>query len=92
MDLEVFWTQFAQDKLNDIFDYHEIKASSKVARDIVIGIIDQTLKLSKNPNIGQKEELLKNRSEDFRYLVYKNYKIIYWLNTIQKQDRYNQRI
>ncbi len=85
MELEVYWTQFAQDKLSEIFDYYEITASSRIARNLVTGIIDQTIKLGKNPNIGQKEELLKNRPEEFRYLVYKNYKIIYWINTIKNR-------
>ncbi len=85
MELEVYWTQFAQDKLSEIFDYYEITASSRIARNLVTGIIDQTIKLGKNPNIGQKEELLKNRPEEFRYLVYKNYKIIYWINTIRNR-------
>jgi plasmid stabilization system protein ParE len=48
-------------------------------------IIDQTINLGKNPNIGQKEELLLNRPENFRYLVYKNYKIIYWVNSIKNR-------
>jgi len=85
MELEVYWTQFAQDKLSEIFDYYEITASSRIAGNLVTGIIDQTIKLGKNPNIGQKEELLKNRPEEFRYLVYKNYKIIYWINTIKNR-------
>ncbi len=85
MVLEVYWTRFAQDKLSDIYDYYEITASSEIARNLVIGIIDYTIKLSKNPNIGQKEELLKTRPEEFRYLVYKNYKIIYWINTIKNR-------
>jgi len=85
MELEVYWTQFSQDKLSEIFDYYEITASSRIARNLVTGIIDQTIKLGKNPNIGQKEELLKNRTEEFRYLVYKNYKIIYWINTIKNR-------
>ena len=85
MELEVYWTQFAQDKLDEIFDYYEIKASNKVARNLITGIIDQTINLGKNPNIGQKEELLLNRPEEFRYLVYKNYKIIYWVNAIKNR-------
>jgi len=28
----------------------------------------------------QKELLLVDRTQDFRYLVFKNYKIIYWIN------------
>ena len=43
MELEVYWTQFAQDKLDEIFDYYEIKASNKVARNLITGIIDQTI-------------------------------------------------
>ncbi len=85
MELEVYWTQFSQDKLDDIFNYYKIKESGRVARNLVTGIIDQTIKLGKNPNIGQKEELLLNRPEEFRYLVYKNYKIIYWVNTVKNR-------
>jgi len=77
MELEVYWTQFAQGKLDDIYNYYEITTSSSIAKKLVIGIIDQTVELGKNPNIGQKEELLLTRPEGFRYLVFKNYKIIY---------------
>jgi len=80
MELEVYWTYFAQAKLDDIYNYHEIKANSSIAKKLIIGIIDQTIELGKNPNIGQKEELLLTRPEGFRYLVFKNYKIIYWRN------------
>ena len=62
-----------------------LKAGKRIARELVIGIIEQTIKLGKNPQIGQIEELLKNRPEEFRYLVYKNYKIIYWVNTIKNR-------
>lgn len=40
-----------------------------------------SLKLKTQPKIGQFEELLKDRKQNFRYLLFKNYKIIYWLNT-----------
>ncbi|MFN3640896.1 MAG: type II toxin-antitoxin system RelE/ParE family toxin [Flavobacterium sp.] len=56
----------------------QIKAGIKIARKIIIGIIDATINLDKNPEIGQIEELLKNRPQNFRYLIYTNYKIIYW--------------
>ena len=80
MDLVVYWTQFAEDKLDDIYDYYELKAGTQVARKLVIGIIEKTFRLDKNPHIGQKEELLSDRPQDFRYLVFKSYKIIYWIN------------
>jgi len=31
MALTVLWTQFAQDKLQDIFEYYKLKANFKVA-------------------------------------------------------------
>ncbi|VAW29316.1 hypothetical protein MNBD_BACTEROID07-529 [hydrothermal vent metagenome] len=76
MELEVYWTQFAQEKLEDINDYYEIKASSPVAKKLITGIIEQTINLGKNPRIGQKEKLLLNRPEEFRYLVFKNGSIL----------------
>jgi len=85
MELEVYWTQFAQEKLDEIFNYYVKTASENVARDLITGIIDKTINLGKNPKIGQKEELLLHRPEEFRYLVYKNYKIIYWINTIKNR-------
>lgn len=39
-----------------------------------------TLELKNQPEIGQIEELLIDRPQNFRYLVFKNYKIIYWIN------------
>jgi plasmid stabilization system protein ParE len=84
MELEVYWTQFAEDKLTDIFEYYKFNAGIKVAQKLVNGIIDESLKLSKNPFIGQKEDLLIDRIQEYRYLFFKNYKIIYWVDEINK--------
>ena len=80
MELTVYWTRLAEDKLDDIYDYYESKAGIRIAQKLIIGIIDKTVGLDKNPHIGQKEELLSDRPQNFRYLVFKNYKIIYWIN------------
>jgi plasmid stabilization system protein ParE len=48
-------------------------------------IIAETYRLSEQPLIGQQEELLSDRKEGFRYLVYRNYKIIYWINVEMKR-------
>ena len=82
---EVFWTNFAKNELKNIFKYYELNASRKVAFDLVEGILNKGNSLNFQTNIGQKEELLLDRKENFRYLVFKNYKIIYWLNT--EKDR-----
>lgn len=80
MELVVFWSQFAEDKLKDIFDYYKVKAGLKTARKIIKEIIDLTYNLEKQPEIGPIEELLILRPEKFRYLVNTNYKIIYYIN------------
>lgn len=80
MDLEVVWTKFAENKLIDIFEYYKKKASLKVAKKITVKIVNQTINLKKQPKIGAIEELLKDRPQEFRYLVSTNYKIIYYIN------------
>lgn len=80
MDLIVFWSRLAEEKLEDIFNYYKEKAGISIARKIITGIIDRTEDLEHNPEVGAREELLIDRVQDFRYLIYTNYKIIYWLN------------
>jgi len=80
MGLVVHWTDFAKTQLKNIFDYHHEKVSLKIARQIVKQIVEKTKELSDFPEIGAKEELLKDRPQNFRYLISTNYKVIYWLN------------
>jgi plasmid stabilization system protein ParE len=81
MELKIYWTEFAVKELEKIFDYHHKKASYQVAKKLVDGIYNETLKLTTQPEIGQIEELLITRKQGFRYLVFKNYKIIYWIHS-----------
>ena len=85
MELEIFWTQLAENKLKDIFNYYKTKAGIKIAKKITTEIIDKTLKLDKNPKSGQIEEFLISRKQEFRYLVSTNYKIIYYINLETKR-------
>lgn len=78
--MKIVWTSFAKRELKNIFDYYKIKASPRIAKNLVTEIVKKTNALDVQSKIGQKEELLSDRKEDFRYLVSKNYKIIYWLN------------
>lgn len=80
MELKIYWTDFSKKELKSIFNYYKEHASLNVARKLVIGITKEVLKLKKNPTIGQEEELLENDSREFRYLVFKSYKIIYFIN------------
>ncbi|SEN88232.1 Plasmid stabilization system protein ParE [Flavobacterium sp. CF108] len=81
MELKIYWTDFAKKELKDIFDYYKKEANLSVARKLVIGITKETIKLQGQSEIGQKEELLENYSKEIRYLIFKNYKIIYWINS-----------
>lgn len=78
--MKVYWTQFAEDKLEDIYNYYEFKAGITVAQNLVNGIVDTSIALNKQPYLGQKEELLAERIQDFHYLVFRNYKIIYQID------------
>ena len=79
MELTINFTPLAKEKLTDIYDYYKLKANVKVANKLVNGIIDRTDILVKSPEIGQHELLLSDRQVEYRYLVFKNYKIIYWI-------------
>ena len=80
MELEVYWLELAESKLEDIYSYYLIKANKKTALNLINGIIDSTIGIEKQPEIGQLEISLNHRKQEFRYLVYKNYKIVYWIN------------
>lgn len=81
MELSVFWTEFAEQKLYDIYTYYQFKANKQIALKLVTQIINRTIGLEKMPLIGQIEEFLTERPQEFRYLICENYKIIYWVNT-----------
>jgi len=77
---KVLWTDFAINQLKDIFDYHLIKASPNIAQKLIQKIIDSTIILEGNPKSGRKEDLLNTRTQEFRFIIVKNYKIIYWID------------
>jgi len=77
---KILWTDFAINQLKDIFDYHLIKASPNIAQRHVQKIIDTTIILENNPKSGRKEDLLADRHQDFRFVIVKTYKIIYWID------------
>lgn len=78
MEVTILWSEIAEQQLKEIFQFYADQASINVARKIVTKLIDRVSILENNPFAGQKEELLANSEDDFRYLVEGNYKIIYW--------------
>jgi len=79
VEIKVFWTQTALNNLEDIFEYHKLKASVNIARKLVKKIVATTILLQKSPKIGRREELLKDRKYEYRFIIVGNYKIIYWI-------------
>ena len=80
MEIKILWSDSSLAQLEEIFDYHKTKASSAIARNLVRSIIQKALILESNPFVGVKEPLLSDRPYEYRYLVEKNYKIIYRFN------------
>jgi toxin ParE1/3/4 len=81
MAFNVIWSEFAETQLDGIFEYYKHEANTRVAKKLLKELINEANKLSKSPNIGQIEELLNKRVIQYRYLVYKNYKLIYSIDT-----------
>ncbi len=77
MGLIVYWTDFSKKELKNIFDYHKEKVSLKIVQQITKQIVAKAKSLHHFPEIGPIEPLLKERPQDFRYIVSTNYKIIY---------------
>lgn len=85
MKFEIIWSEFAEKQLDAIFEYHLEKAGYRIAKKLIQKIISEPNKLKNNPYIGQVEDLLKARKEIYRYLVCKNYKLIYSFD--EKKER-----
>ncbi len=77
MAVKVLWSDTALRQLQDIFDYYSLKASNAVARKVIKGIVKKSILLEATPLIGTKEPLLTGRTFEYRFIVEKNYKIIY---------------
>jgi len=83
MKFEIIWSNYAESQLDKIFEYYLENANYKVAKTIIDKIINDPNRLLLNTEIGQKEELLKYREEEYRYLICDNYKIIYSIDQRQ---------
>ena len=85
MEIDVVWLQFAIDRLRHIYIYYTEKADRNTAQKIISEIVDATAILSEQPNMGVVEPLLVHHNQKFRYIIVKNYKIVYWLNVNQNR-------
>ncbi len=77
-NIEVQWTPFAFQRLDEIFDYIHFKEKSiDLAQQIVSRIFDRTDQLKEFPESGSPEPLLKEIGQDSRFLLEASHKIIY---------------
>lgn len=74
---EIIWSNFADNELDKIFTYYSEAAGVSIAKNLLQNIIAEPNKLLANPKLGQCEELLLHRSTEYRYLLYKQFKLIY---------------
>lgn len=85
MTYQIIWSRFAETQLDEIFEYYQKEVGLNIAKTLLKAIIETPNKLVESPYIGQKEQLLKQRKIQYRYLVYKNYKLIY---SIDESDKF----
>lgn len=85
MPFQIIWSEFAEIQLDDIFEYYKKTASLNIAKKLLKELINEPNKLIEAPYIGQEEALLKNRTIHYRYLVFKNYKLIY---SVDEENRF----
>ena len=77
MKLKIIWSDYAETQLDKIFEYYAENASDRVAKNLIQKIIAEPNRLLESPNSSQIEGLLLDRENLYRYLICKNYKIIY---------------
>ncbi len=85
MELKIIWTDFAKTELKKIFKHLKENANLRVAQNENKKIVQSTLRLIKQPEIGQIEPMLLEREIELRYLLHQTYKIIYWVNSDQNR-------
>ena len=80
MEFEVIWSDFAEKQLDEIYEYYKNRASIRVAKTLLMGIINAPNLLIDTPYIGQEEESLEHRKINYRYFIHNNYKLIYYVD------------
>ncbi|MBS1977578.1 MAG: type II toxin-antitoxin system RelE/ParE family toxin [Bacteroidetes bacterium] len=82
--MKVIWTELARSQLKEACQYYKEVVSAKVAASIRSKIYERTGKLSRHPEIGQRENNPLVAAIGYRYLVSGNYKIVYRIISEQK--------
>ena len=74
------WHDSAREHLRSIFDFNYDNMSESYAYSVLEEVLNQVQGLETNPKKGAPEQLLQDRTFEYRHLVIrKNYKVIYFL-------------
>ena len=85
MAWKIIWSSFAEQQIAEIHEYYIREVSVRVAKKIATGIIKSPNSLLKNPELGPLELSLSQLQTEYRYIVYKSYKISYSINWSENQ-------
>ena len=83
--MSINWSTFSKKMLIEIYTHYSDISNEKIAQRLVDGIVDEVELLKDQPLIGQIELNLNDRTKQFKYLIFKSYKIIYWINSESNQ-------
>lgn len=69
MELTLFWTDFSQRELENIYEYYREKAGIRTAKKLIKGIYDETLKLKNNQELDKKRNFqrIENKNSDIQF-------------------------
>lgn len=76
--MTLLWSAKSKHQLKAIHDYYSDRVDKEFASQLVVDLIEKAEQLKNNPFLGQLEPLLISYKEKFRYLVFGNYKLIYF--------------
>ena len=76
MGIAIYWTDFAKSEVKVVFNYLKRIENLNFAKKFVAEILNEPNILRLFPELGQIEENLVKSSKEYRYLTYKNHKII----------------
>ena len=77
--MEINWSPRSQIHLQRIYHFYVEHASERVAKSIIQRIVERTQLLAISPFSGVVEEQLANRIYQYRFLVYRHFKIYYFV-------------
>lgn len=80
MGLKIYWTDLAKIGVKSIYIFLKRKAGKEVAKKVTSEITSEVKSLMNLPYLGQIEDSLQNKTREYRFLIYGNYKILYWIN------------